>query len=99
MDLNEVEVIVSLYENVKLTEEQRDGITDLAYKNHAENHNYYKISNDRGNTKEAVDEYNKNIENSQIKLVNDLKNLLGNEYENFENWFNDLWDDGVFELQ
>lgn len=96
MDFNHLEGIISFEENVELTVEQSRGITDLAYRNNYEYEDYYKILNDKGNTKEAIDEYNKSIEASQERLIVDLKNLLGDEYESFEKWFNQYWKDEGF---
>lgn len=98
MDFNNVEGITSFYENVEITEKQRNEITSLAYKNNDDYEDYCKILNDKGNTKEALDEYNKNIEMSQKRLIIDLKNLLGDEYMAFEKWFNQYWKDEKFKV-
>lgn len=97
MDLNEVETIISFYE-LELTNEQRAEITKLAYRNNDESEAYYQILKDKGETKEAIDEYNENIQLSQERLIEDLKELLGDEYDSFEKWFNDLWKDRGYKI-
>lgn len=98
MDLNEVETIISFYE-LELTNEQRAEITKLAYKNNDESEAYYQILKDKGETKEAIDEYNKNIQSSQETLIKDLKELLGDKYDEFEHWFNELWKDRGYKIR
>lgn len=90
MDFNEVESIISLSE-LDLTEEQREGITSLAYANHEENKQYYEIYVQKNKSYVSKKEYDENILKSQKKLIDDLQTLLGDKYDDFETWFNTLW--------
>lgn len=98
MDFNNVESITSFYEEVDLTEEQRMGITSLAYENHEQNSQYYNEYEQSLKTEEDTEKYNENLQKSQEKLIFDLQNLLGDEYDDFEKWFNNLWKSNKYKV-